>query len=52
MLESWTAIGDWQAEALNYLIEKEDYEIIFSHYHNVDLEGRNMAMGSKAFFDL
>ncbi len=39
MLESWTAIGDWQAEALNYLIEKEDYEIIFSHYHNVDLEG-------------
>ena len=39
MVESWTATGDWQAEALNYLIREEGYEVIFSHYHNVDLEG-------------
>ena len=39
MVESWTATGDWQADALNYLIKEEGYEVIFSHYHNVDLEG-------------
>lgn len=39
MLESWRASADWQAGALNYLMENEGYEVVFSHFHNVDLEG-------------
>ena len=31
-------IADWQAKSINYLIENEGIEIIFSHFHNVDLE--------------
>ena len=29
----------WQADVLNYLIEKENYDVIFSHVHNVDSQG-------------
>ncbi len=29
----------WQADALNYLIDQEKYEMIFSHLHSVDLYG-------------
>lgn len=36
MHRSWRAYGDWQARAINQLIEAEDYEIVFSHYHNID----------------
>ena len=36
MHRSWRAYGDWQANAINYLIEQEDYEVVYSHYHNVD----------------
>ena len=39
MIPQWSALGKWQADCLNYLIENEGYEIIFSHYHNVDLQG-------------
>lgn len=38
MLDNWTAVGDWQAEAIQYLIEKEDVDILFSHFHAVDIE--------------
>lgn len=39
MLASWEAVGDWQAEALKYVIREKGYEAVFSHYHNVDCFG-------------
>ena len=39
MLANWSAGGQWQADALNYLIAQDRYDVIFSHFHNVDLEG-------------
>ena len=36
---NWTSAADWNAKAINYLAENEDYEVIFSHFHNVDLQG-------------
>ena len=36
MHRSWREYGDWQANAINYLIAQEDYEVVYSHYHNVD----------------
>ena len=38
MLDNWQHTAEWQADALNYLIDNEGYEIIFSHFHNIDLE--------------
>lgn len=38
MLDNWQHTAEWQADALNYLIDKEGYEVIFSHFHNIDLE--------------
>lgn len=35
---SWDINVKWQADALNYLIDNEGYEVIFSHFHNVDLQ--------------
>lgn len=37
-LDNWNMIADWQAKCINYLIENEGIEIVFSHFHNVDLE--------------
>ncbi len=37
MLDCWYEIAKWQAESLKYMIEQEGIEIIFSHYHAVDL---------------
>lgn len=36
---NWDCVCDYYANALNYCIEKEGYEIIFSHLHNIDLQG-------------
>ena len=38
MLQGWYHVADWQAASLNYMIENEGVEVIFSHYHNVDLQ--------------
>ena len=38
MLANWYATADWQAAAMHHLIESEDLEIVFSHFHAVDLE--------------
>ena len=35
-LEANEGYNDWQAAALNYLIADHDYEVIFTHIHNVD----------------
>ena len=37
MLAQWEATANWQSGALNHLIEQEQIEIIFSHFHNIDL---------------
>ena len=37
--ETWNRIGEFNDRALHYMIEKEGVEVIFSHYHNVDLQG-------------
>lgn len=42
VVPSWEVYCQWQADALNYLIEKKGYEIIFSHLHNVDLMGHQI----------
>lgn len=36
---NWTAAAQWNAAAIKYLAEVRGYEIIFSHFHNVDLQG-------------
>lgn len=38
MLDSWYSNTDWQAKAIHYMIESEDIDVIFSHYHAIDLE--------------
>ncbi len=38
MLDNWYATADWQAQALHYLIESEELDVIFSHFHAIDLE--------------
>jgi len=39
MIPQWTVQGEWVANSLNYLIDNEGYQAVFSHYHNVDLQG-------------
>lgn len=36
MNRSWLEYGNWQAKSINYLIQQENYEVVYSHYHNVD----------------
>ena len=36
---NWRHTGKWQADAMNYMIETHDVDVIFSHYHAVDLQG-------------
>ena len=36
LLPCWDIYCQWQADALNYLIKAHQYDIIFSHIHNVD----------------
>ena len=38
MLANWYTSADWQAACLNYLIENEGVEVIFSHFHAIDLQ--------------
>lgn len=36
---SWDYVCDWYADCINYLIKSHGYEVVFSHVHNVDLQG-------------
>ena len=36
MNRTWLEYGDWQARAISHLIQQEGYEVVFSHFHNVD----------------
>lgn len=40
--KTWDFYAKWQADCINYLIKKYDYEIVFSHLHNVDCIGHVM----------
>ena len=39
MIASWDRACDWTADALNYLIAEEDYQMVFTQLHNVDALG-------------
>ncbi len=39
MHANWDAAAKWQGDSLNYLIEHENLDVIFSHFHSVDLQG-------------
>ena len=39
ILPSWTNYIQWQTDAMNHVIEKHDYDVVFSHLHNIDLCG-------------
>ena len=39
MHASWEVAANWQANALNYMIKNEHYDVVFSHFHNVDAQG-------------
>ncbi|MCD8356969.1 MAG: alkaline phosphatase family protein [Clostridia bacterium] len=39
---SWDLYNQWQADCLNTLIEKNQYEVVFSHLHNVDCAGHQI----------
>ena len=38
MLANWDVTAKWQADSILHLIESEKLDIVFSHYHAVDLE--------------
>ncbi len=38
MLANWETTMEWQAAAMHHLIESENVDVVFSHYHAVDLE--------------
>ena len=38
MLRCWDHVADWQADSLIYMLDHENVDIVFSHYHAVDLE--------------
>ncbi len=39
MIPTWDEVCKWQAKAINYLIDENDYQVVFSHIHNVDAMG-------------
>lgn len=47
MMASWDIAAQWQSKAINYLIENDGYEIVFSHFHNIDAEGHMLVRNLK-----
>ncbi len=39
MMPTWDHYCQWQADTLNYLIDENKYDVVFSHIHNVDAQG-------------
>ena len=37
----WELAAQWQSKVMHYAIEKHGVEVIFSHMHNIDLQGHN-----------
>ena len=38
MHQCWEHVADFQADSLNYLMENDGYEVVFSHFHAPDLQ--------------
>lgn len=36
---NWDRAANWNAKSLKYLMRNEGFEVIFSHFHNIDLQG-------------
>jgi predicted AlkP superfamily pyrophosphatase or phosphodiesterase len=36
---AWNLYNQWQAKCLNYLIKNRDFQVVFSHVHNIDCAG-------------
>ena len=39
MMETWARTGSWYAKVLRHLIATEEYQMVFSHFHNIDALG-------------
>ena len=39
MKASWDHSADWNAAGIKYMAREQGYDIIFSHFHNVDMQG-------------
>ena len=39
MRATWDVSGDWNSDAIKYLARNHGFKMIFSHFHNVDLQG-------------
>ena len=39
LIPTWDVYTQWQADCLNYLMDKNEYDYVFSHVHNVDAMG-------------
>jgi len=42
MLHSWDLSAKWQADSINFLIDNEDLDVVFSHFHAVDLQSHKI----------
>ncbi len=40
---NWRYSGQWTADAIHYLIHQEDLQVVFSQFHNVDLQSHMIA---------
>lgn len=39
MKATWDRAGQWNADSIKYLAEAKKFDVIFSHFHNVDMQG-------------
>lgn len=39
--EQWIKAAKWQSDVIHYMIKEHGVKAIFSHFHNVDLQGHN-----------
>ncbi len=37
--EQWAQAAEWQAKAIQYMMDEEGVEVVFSHFHGPDLSG-------------
>jgi len=39
--EQWIKSAEWQSNVIHHMIENHGVEVVFSHFHNVDMQGHN-----------
>jgi len=39
MRDTWESAAEWTSESIKYLIKAHDFKMVFSHFHNIDLQG-------------